>query len=588
MRTGETASMNPKMDYRPMLSWLVLSALFVLCGILGYLQYRWTGEVSMAARDRLRAGLQAGLNRLSRDFDAEIAAACHAILPPGTPDDVQSLEAQVGGRYREWRKAGHGGRLFDRVALALPRRNSLALVIADPDSGVFHEAEWPAEWVPLRISIEARLAPGPARDSLMPGGGPRNAVDRVFEVPVFRASDSGERPGPFGRRETGWAIFSVNLPFVREVLIPELLQHHLGTAADYQAAVVTGGVVIYESDPGLGRKLANGADGAVRLFDPPSDQFYRTRPPAPPDARDRRPGAERGPGAEPGRWQMFVRHRAGSLEAVVARTRRRNLAVSGGILVLLAASAAALISFTRRAQKLALLQMEFVAGVSHELRTPLTVIHTAAHNLQGKLAGNPGQVERYGALIQTESGKLKDLVEQVLLFARSNAGRAVQKREVLSAETLVEESLESTRAAIEGAACVVETKIAPALPPIAGDAVALKQAIQNLLGNAAKYGADGGRWIGVFVSPAADRREVEIRVADRGRGIPPREQARIFEPFFRGRHAVERQIHGTGLGLSLVKEIVEAHGGSVRVRSEPGKGTEFIVLLPALPPEQNT
>ena len=96
------------------------------------------------------------------------------------------------------------------------------------------------------------------------------------------------------------------------------------------------------------------------------------------------------------------------------------------------ASVAALITYTRRAQRLADLQMDFVAGISHELRTPLTVIHTAAYNLRGKLAANPAQVERYGVLIQQESGRLKVLVEQVLRFSGATAGRVIQNPEPIS------------------------------------------------------------------------------------------------------------------------------------------------------------
>jgi signal transduction histidine kinase len=130
---------------------------------------------------------------------------------------------------------------------------------------------------------------------------------------------------------------------------------------------------------------------------------------------------------------------------------------------------------------------------------------------------------------------------------------------------------------------------------VLGDARALRQVIENLVCSAAKYGSchgssqgdrpQGNNWIGIFASkttgnsPAA----VEIRVADRGPGIPAGEQAHIFDPFFRGARAVQDQIHGTGLGLSLVKKIVEAHGGSIRVKSEPMKGAEFIVQLPAAP-----
>jgi signal transduction histidine kinase len=272
---------------------------------------------------------------------------------------------------------------------------------------------------------------------------------------------------------------------------------------------------------------------------------------------------------------MFVRHRSGSLEAVVAQARWRNLAVTAGVLLLMVASVAALVRFTRRSQKLAELQMDFVAGVSHELRTPLAVIHTAAYNLRGAVAQNPSQVERYGVLIQQESGRLKETVEQVLQFAGAKAGWVIQKPEPLSVETVIE-------AVIGRSQCAVEKRIEPGLPPILGDPVALQHALQNLLGNAAKYGMG---WIGVSASQAREKGQatVEIRVADRGPGIPQDEQRHIFEPFFRGRRAVADQIHGAGLGLNLAKKIVEAHGGSIRVKSEPAKGTEFIVRIPAAP-----
>jgi signal transduction histidine kinase len=275
---------------------------------------------------------------------------------------------------------------------------------------------------------------------------------------------------------------------------------------------------------------------------------------------------------------MFVRHRSGSLETVVAQARWRNLAVTAGVLLLMVASVAALVRFTRRAQKLAELQMDFVAGVSHELRTPLAVIHTAAYNLRGAVARDPSQVERYGVLIQQESGRLKETVEQVLQFAGAKAGWVIQKPEPLPVEAVIE-------AAIVESQCVVEKKIDPGLPPILGDPVALQHALQNLIGNAAKYGTEGDNWIGVFASQTRDKEQamVEIRVADRGPGIPEDEQKHIFEPFFRGRRAVEDQIHGAGLGLNLAKKIVEAHGGSIRVKSEPMKGTEFMVRIPAAP-----
>jgi signal transduction histidine kinase len=124
----------------------------------------------------------------------------------------------------------------------------------------------------------------------------------------------------------------------------------------------------------------------------------------------------------------------------------------------------------------------------------------------------------------------------------------------------------------------VEIDVPEALPPVLGDDAALRRVFQNLVGNAIKYGASGG-WIGLRAQ--ASGREVRISVSDRGIGIPAAEHARIFEPFYRAPDVTSAQIHGAGLGLSLVKRIVEAHGGRIAVRSEPGQGSEFVVYLPA-------
>jgi signal transduction histidine kinase len=409
----------------------------------------------------------------------------------------------------------------------------------------------------------------------------------LVEMPRFGIPRPGAGPPGFGRAEQEWLVVELDLDYVRTDVLPELLQRHLGAGGrlDYQAEVVTRTdppVVIYQSDAGQGVRIGSAADALVGML----EVF-----PRPPRAR----GGEKRTGppasfADPGRgrWLLAVRHRAGSLESVVARARRRNLAVSAAVLLLVVATVAALIRFTRQAHRLAELQMDFVAGVSHELRTPLTVIGTAAYNLQGRVAKNPSQVERYGALIQRECEKLTAIVEQVLQFARAKAGRVIREQELVSVEALLEEGIESSQSVIEEAKCVVEKRVEPGLPLIRGDAAALKHALQNLLINAVKYGTDDSNWIGLSASTSSEQngRSVEIRVSDRGRGIPPEEQEHIFDPFFRGKQAAEDQIRGTGLGLNLVKQIVEAHGGTVRVQSEPGNGTEFVMRIPAAPEEQ--
>jgi signal transduction histidine kinase len=612
---------------RELLSSLFVCALFALCVVLGILQYRWITEVNVTARDRMQEGLQRSLTRLSQDFDSEIAASCAALTPANLEAGPQLLQTEVAERYTHWKKTTRRGRIFDRIAIAIPKRTTIELRAFDPGRGVLETVEWPPAWAAMRDRLEANLSVAQRPDhgpEPRPGRPPEwrpppPSGDRgdglLFEEPLFASGPTstnhgGPRPGPFDRREAGWLIFDLNPAYLHDVLLPEVLQRDLGTAngLDYQVEVIARAdpsSVIYQSDPGQSQDIEANADASVTLFDPQNNLGFRRagqqgmRGPGPGRGpRGPGPGRDAAPGSDSGRWRMFVRHRAGSLEAVVAQSRLRNLAVTGGVLLLILATGAALIRYTRRAQKLADVQMDFVAGVSHELRTPLTVIHTAAYNLQGKLANNPAQVERYGALIQRESGRLAELVEQVLQFASATSGRVILEREPLSVETVIDETMELSKTVIEDAHCVVEKIVDPDLPPVLGDARALRQVIENLVCNAAKYGASHGsshesahgspqtaNWIGIFASktignsPAA----VEIRVADRGPGIPADEQAHIFDPFFRGARAVQDQIHGTGLGLSLVKKIVEAHGGSIRVNSEPMKGAEFIVQLPAAP-----
>ncbi len=536
----------------------------------------------MAARDRLRGSLQANLNRLSLDFSTELAAACRALLPESSGPDSKADETEVAERYAQWKKTTRHGGMFRHIAIAEPRNQTLVLRNLDLDQAVFQTAEWPSDWGPVKTHLESMM-PSQARQK----HGfqlPPEDQGTVFDLPAFRAPKPGG-PREFVPGESPSLIFDVNPEYVRDVLLPELLQRHLETGGtlEYQVEVLTRQhppLVIYQSDPGA--QVAAGADASVGLFDISYDQIFRRS--SGPGGRGRGSGRG-GPGSDSGRWQMFVRHRAGSLEAVVAQARWRNVAVTAGVLLLMMASVAALITYTRRAQRLADLQMDFVAGISHELSTPLTVIHTAAYNLRGKLAANPAQVERYGVLIQQESGRLKELVQQVLRFSSASAGRAIQNPEPLSIPDVLEETLESAQAVLQQAGCVVEKNIQSDLPLVMGDPMALKQALQNLLHNAAKYGAGESHWVGISACRTGGESDpgVEIRVADRGPGIPADEQAHIFEPFFRGRSALQDQIHGTGLGLNLAKKIVEAHGGSIQVKSVVMKGSEFIIRLPAMP-----
>jgi signal transduction histidine kinase len=236
---------------------------------------------------------------------------------------------------------------------------------------------------------------------------------------------------------------------------------------------------------------------------------------------------------------------------------------------------------SRRAEKLAQQQMEFVAGVSHELRTPVAVIRSAAENLaSGVVSGD--RVKRYGQMLEGESRRLGDMVERVLQYAGIESGFNTAARVPLAPMEIIESAVESALPLVGPGEVTIHREIAPDLPPVLGDATALRSAVQNLVANAVKYGGRD-RWVGVRAQRVRERRrdEVRITVSDHGPGIPAADLPHIFEPFYRGADAIERQIHGHGLGLSLVRRIVVAHGGQVTVATRPGAGTSFTITLPA-------
>jgi signal transduction histidine kinase len=278
------------------------------------------------------------------------------------------------------------------------------------------------------------------------------------------------------------------------------------------------------------------------------------------------------------RWRLLVKHPSGSLEAAVNAARRRNLIVSTSILAVLGASMGLLVVSTRRAQQLARQQLEFVASVSHELRTPLAVIRSAGENLADGVVHEEEQVRKYGELVRTEGRRLTDMVEQILEFAGIESGQRGFALRPVALTPMLHDIVDSSRSLIDGAHIEVDYAIADRLPPVLGDEAALRRVFQNLVANAIKYGERGG-WIGIRATQAGQ--EVLVTIADRGIGIAPAEHARIFEPFYRAPDVIAAQIQGAGLGLSLVKRIVEAHGGRVLVESAPGSGSEFTVALPA-------
>lgn len=292
-------------------------------------------------------------------------------------------------------------------------------------------------------------------------------------------------------------------------------------------------------------------------------------------------------GPPQGYWSLRVRRKEGSVAAVAARARNGNLAVGGGVLALMAIALAVLLVTLRRQRRLAQQQMEFVAGVSHELRTPVAVLSSAGQNLADGIVTAPASVREYGAMIRDESRRLAGMIEQTLRFAGIRSGGARYKRQSVDISQSIDAALRNCDALIRESGCTVELNLADGLPPADADPSALVHCIGNLLSNAARYAASGKSiTVRARLERAGDAGSPDrparlfIDVEDLGPGIDPRDVPHLFEPFYRGRHSREQQIQGTGLGLALVKSIMDDLGGRVEVRTAKGQGSQFRLVLP--------
>jgi signal transduction histidine kinase len=610
--------------------WLLIGVLVLLLGLLAVLQYRWTGEIGRAEAERERARLERSAQRFAGALSREAGRVALVFRPEMPPPGVLDARSRYLSRLEAWRRTERAD-LVSRVVLVLRSGPDEFLYVACDAGG--HEFV-PVPPSPALEGVARRLdrveGGRAVRDGLGLDGLLRDPMSLI--VPILEpAPGPPARTGPRGLRPSGAVVVELSASYLSDVLLPELAEVHFGPLdeGDYAVAVLSqpDRAVIYSSDPALGAEEWDRADVRMVLLSPlawpgpPRERFDRRfgnmlpmEGPGPPDpwsegvpdegsggppAGRRDPGIPRGerdlgerpagprpdtsnpppagPGGSP--WVLAVRHHGGSLAEAVEAVRRRNLAVGLGVLALLGTAATLLAVGGQRAQHLARQQLDFVAGVTHELHTPLAAIRSAGQNLADGVVADPRQVRRYGDLIQKESGRLNALVAQVLDFAGIESGARAHAAETVALRPLVQKVVAELGLVLEQAGLSVEVDVDDGLPEVRGDEAAIRRALENLLTNASKFAAEGG-WVRVQANRRANRRTIAVRVEDRGPGIPRSEQERVFEPFYRGRNAHRTQAPGSGLGLSLVRHVAEAHGGHVRLEPRDEGGMAVVMELP--------
>jgi signal transduction histidine kinase len=275
--------------------------------------------------------------------------------------------------------------------------------------------------------------------------------------------------------------------------------------------------------------------------------------------------------------RLHFRYRDRSIEREVKRWAMGKAALIGLVDLLLLGGVYLVYTNVRREVHLARLKSDFVANVSHELKTPLALIRLFAETLELGRVTSPERAGQYYRVINKESHRLTQLINNILDFSRIEAGRKQYRFAPVDLCRVVDEVLEAYRFQIEQQGFALEVAFAEDVPEVQGDKEALGQALLNLLNNAIKYSRDD-KHIRVEVKHAGEK--VSVSVTDRGIGVARADHKRIFEKFFRSEDSLVHETKGSGLGLALVSHIMEAHGGAVELQSAPGHGSTFTLVLP--------
>lgn len=596
-------------------SWISAIAVAVVIGLLTLflgLQYRWLFLASDAERDRMQKRVETDTARFAEDFNREMQAA-YFNFQTGSKAWKDGDWREFNERYDYWKSRTSYPELI-RDIIFVARDDGDTALGYDKTVRAFTPVVLTDELKGLRERFANEKTFKPVYDDAFAMVLPIYEEEKPRERVIIKRLPGLERPAMPMPEAYGWLVVMVDRDVVTSRLLPDL------TTRYFPENNFKVGVVDSDKNPVAAAAIDGEADASATLFDLSPDNllFFTNREILPLSGqkhdvvinqrveshtftarmhdREEAKGetfkleleAPNGDGkprtamfastaGDRSPWVMNVQHTAGSIDEYVRGERNKSFFVGLGLYLLLVGAILAIVLSALRSKRFAQRQIDFVSSVSHEFRTPLAVIYSAGENLADGVAKAEGQVARYGELIKSEGKKLSGMVEQILEFAGANSGRRKFSFSDVTVPEIVDAALDECKPLIDTGGFTVESDLAENLPTLSGDKTALSSALQNLISNSLKY-SNGSKWI--RISARNGDGTVKISVEDRGIGIRGDDLRMIFDPFYRAKDVVDAQISGNGLGLNLVKKIVEAHGGRVSAESRPGVGTKFTIELP--------
>ncbi|MEO6589149.1 MAG: HAMP domain-containing sensor histidine kinase, partial [Pyrinomonadaceae bacterium] len=589
--------------------------MLALLGLLAFLQYRWLGQISDGERERLTRTVKADTERFSEDFNREIQNAYFNFQINAKIWRDKNWK-EFNDRYDFYREKTEYPELIKDFYFVGLGENPTLLKYRE-GAREFSNADWNDELNKLKPKLAGENF-NSINEEMPALLIPVHEITETVERIIIRTKNTENIQGVPKKlsKKIGVLVIELDRQVIENKILPDLAKKYFSEneSADYNLSVVNknNSTIFQKGEVGK-------PDASAKIFNISPDKFvfFANREMLPRTAGEQKKSivlnriestsdVEVLPGNEEkkvdvkiinseqtasetkpriqmlegqlpdaaGVWTLNVQHSAGSLEQFITNTRNKNLAISFSILSLLALSIILIFISSQRAKLFAQRQVDFVSSVSHEFRTPLAVIYSAGENLSDGVIRDENKINEYGNLIKREGKKLSTMVEQILEFAGAKSGGRKFDFQIVEVKKIIDEAIAECQPLIEENGFTIEKEIAENLPEISGDKRALTQAVQNLIANSIKY-SDGEKFIKISAQNGSNK--IKISVEDRGLGIGKNELGKVFEPFYRSKKVVDAQIHGNGLGLSLVKQIAEAHGGKVKVESESGKGSKFTI-----------
>ncbi len=629
---------------RSILLWnVIVLGIAGLLGAIAVLQYRWTEQLSAAMESRIGTDLYSSMTQWNLDFYGRLSTICIA-LQVGPDSGARDIWKDFLQRYVLWNRKDseqtpieniHSNSalvesvyiwetsdlIHPQLHLLDPQTNRIENVTTPPhlDSLLAHLRArsqtlpqalraWESPTPPFSEATARVVSPdGDILNSSMTGWQFDEGIPAIAHPLLHHArwEEHGSEISPSEAKPVDWIVVVLNWDTIRKQILPNLSNRYFRSKAglDYSLAVVSGGTpsrVIYSSDqhfPDLGQFLP---DSSMNIFGPPSETIEGQGWESLMNAESQRSGNWRsfsGPGWFPviqyesgtQPWMLVVKRRTESLEAGVKRVWRVNLATGLAILLLLAVSVTLVVFAARRLNRIAMLQMNFVASVSHELRTPLTVMISAAENIADGVVEEPSQIHEHSGVIVGQGRLLMDLIDRILLFAAGTSGKSLQALRPVHVSEVLNQVQRNVARLVQAAGIDVQERIPEELPPVMADPTLLVQCFQNLIVNAIKYRGESN-WVGLSAELRPDSgrpREIWIQVQDRGVGISEFDLDHIFDPFYRSPEMLGTHIQGTGLGLTVAKHCITEMGGRLIVASKLHEGSTFTVQLPVAESSQS-